>query len=85
MKRGVPQELCKGEPKALTKEDLEKNDYIVLMDEAEHRPMLEKQFPTRDDRKIHYWHIAESDRSNIPKACQAMSVEIQELFKTLER
>src|SRR5262249_41912386 len=53
-KRGVPEELCKGAPKALAREDLEKSDYIVLMDEAEHRSVLEKQFPARDDRKIHY-------------------------------
>jgi protein-tyrosine phosphatase len=83
--RGVSPELCQGEPKALGKEDLEKSDYIVFMDEAEHRPMLEKQFPTRDSRKDHYWHIAESGRMNPAKACQAMAANIGELLKTLER
>lgn len=83
--RGVPQELCEGAPKALAKEDMEKSGYIVLMDEAEHRPMLEKQFPIRDDRKIHYWHIGESGKMNPAKACQAMSQNIEELLRTLER
>jgi protein-tyrosine phosphatase len=85
IKRGVPQELCKGAPKALTKEDLGKSDYIVLMDEAEHRPLLEKQFPARDDRKIHYWHIDEMGKMNPAKACQAMSKDIEELLRTLDR
>jgi protein-tyrosine phosphatase len=81
----VPQELCAGTPKALSKEDLDKSGCIVLMDEAEHRPMLEKQFPIRDDRKIHYWHIGDSGKMNPSKACQAMSQEIEELLRTLER
>ncbi len=83
--RGVPPELCQGAPKALTKEDLEKSDYIVLMDEAEHRSMLEKQFPARDDRKIHYWHIPESGKMNPSTACQAMSSNIENLVRTLKR
>ncbi len=85
IKRGVPQELCKGAPKALTGGDLEKSDYVVLMDEAEHRAMLEKQFPMRDDRKIHYWHIGESSKMKPPIACEAMATEIEELMRTLER
>ena len=78
-------ELCQGAPKALTKEDLEQSDYILLMDEAEHRSMLEKQFPARDDRKVHYWHIGESGKMNSAKACQAMSSPIEELLQTLAR
>ena len=84
-RRGVPLELCQGAPKALTKEDLEQSDYIVLLDEAEHRSMLEKQFPARDDRKVHYWHIGESGKMNPAKACQAMSSHIEELLQTLAR
>jgi protein-tyrosine phosphatase len=83
--RGVPIELCQGAPKVLTKADLGKSDYIVLLDEAEHRAMLEKQFPTRDDRKIHYWHISESGKMKPVKACQAMSSDIEELLRTLAR
>ena len=74
-----------GEPKALTKEDLEKSDYIVLMDEAEHRPMLDKQFPVRNDRKIHYWHIGETGEMKPATTCHAMAREVEELLRTLER
>jgi protein-tyrosine phosphatase len=82
---GVPLASYQGAPKALTKADLEQSDYIVLMDEAEHRSMLEKQFPLRDDRKVHYWHIGESGKMDPAKACQAMSNHIEELLRTLAR
>jgi protein-tyrosine phosphatase len=85
IQRGVPRELYQGAPKALTKKDLEKSDYIVLMDEAEHRSMLETQFPTRDDRKIHYWHISEAGRMDPSRACETMSGGIEELLRTLPR
>ena len=84
MKRGVPKELCQGDPKGLTKDDLEKSDYIVFMDEAEHRPMVEKEFPTSDGRKIHYWHIGETWEMSPAKACQTMAGDIDELFRTFE-
>jgi protein-tyrosine phosphatase len=83
--RGVPLELGQGAPRALTKEDLEQSDYIVLMDEAEHRPLLEQQFPARDDRKVHYWHIGESGKMKPAKACEAMSSQVEELLRTLAR
>lgn len=81
--RGVPSELWNGEPKALTKEDIDKSDYIVLMDEAEHRPMLEKLFPKRDDRKVHYWHIGETGEMKPAKAFQAMANQVEELLRTV--
>lgn len=84
-KRGVPKNSGAGDPKALAKADLERSDYIVLMDEAEHRPMLERGFPKRDDRKIHYWHIGETEEMSAPKACAEMAREIEELLRTLER
>ena len=82
-KRGVPQELWEGAPQALTKEDLRKSDYIVLMDETEHRPLLELKFPMRDDRKIHYWHIGESSKMRPATACQIMCRNLEELLRTL--
>ena len=85
IKRGVSAELCKGEPKALTEEDLENSDCIVLMNESEHRPMLEKQFPMYDDHKIHYWHIGDTGKVNPLKACQEMTQDVEELVRTLGR
>jgi protein-tyrosine phosphatase len=85
LKRGVPAKLFRGEPKALTEADLAKSDYVVCMDEAEHRPMMEKQFPHRDEHTIHYWHVAETDEADIPRACATMAADVDELVKALGR
>lgn len=82
--RGVPAELCKGKPKAITQKDLEKSDYIVLLNEKEHRPMFEKQFPKFDENKIHYWHVPDGSGS-CAQACQLMSKNIDQLLQTLPR
>jgi protein-tyrosine phosphatase len=84
-KRGVSREFWEGAPKPLTRKDLERSDYVVLMDETEHRPMLEKQFPSCNGRKIHYWHIGETGAMSASQACQLMAGDIGELLKTLAR
>ncbi len=82
-KRGVPQALCQGDAQPLTEADLNKSDYIVVMDETEHRPMIERRFPKRDDRKIHYWKIPDFPIMSAPNACAAMSENIDHLLKEL--
>jgi protein-tyrosine phosphatase len=85
IKRGVPRPLWSGVPQPLTKEDLIKSDCIILMDEAEHRPMLEEQFPERDDRKMHYWHISDSGKVEPALACEQISRDIQTLIEAFGR
>jgi protein-tyrosine phosphatase len=82
-KRGVPEALYHGDPEPLTEADLNTSDYIVLMDEAEHRPMIEQGFPKRDDHKIHYWKIPDYPSMTAPAACAAMSENIDHLLKEL--
>jgi protein-tyrosine phosphatase len=82
--RGVSTDECNGTPKPLTQEDLDQSDYIVLMDEAEHRAMFEKQFPNFDENKIHFWHILDG-RDNSAQACQLMSNNVSQLIRNLRR
>ncbi|MGZ4962762.1 MAG: arsenate-mycothiol transferase ArsC [Limisphaerales bacterium] len=84
-RRGVPMGLCKGPPKTLTQEDLEQSDYIILMNEAEHRVMFEKQFPNYGERNVHYWHIRDSGSMNATQACQQMTKQIDELLQKLPK
>jgi len=81
LKRGVPQQLCQGNPTPLTREDLDKSEYVVVMDETEERPLLEKLFPTCDNRKIHYWHIGDTGKMEASTACEAMTHQIEELIR----
>ena len=85
LKRGVPPKECRGAPQVLTKEDLGQSDYIILMNEAEHRPLLEAKFPGRDEGKIHYWHIADAGNMTPAKACQTISKAIDELLQKFQR
>jgi len=82
--RGVSADQCNGTPKPLTEEDLDQSDYIVLMDEAEHRAMFEKQFPGFDESKIHYWHILDG-RDNSTHACQLMSNNVSQLIRNFHQ
>jgi protein-tyrosine phosphatase len=82
--RGVSEDLCSGVPKPLTQEDLDESDYIVLMDEAEHRVMFEKQFPKFDESRVHFWHILDG-RVNAEQSCHAMSSNVDELLQTLPK
>ena len=82
-KRGVPESLYQGDPRPLTQADLDQSDYIVVLDETEHRAMLEEGFPKRDDRKIHYWNIPDDSKMIAPEACVVMDRNIEELIKRL--
>lgn len=81
-RRGVPAQLCKGTPKPITQKDLDKSDYIILLNEKEHRIMFEKQFPKFDENKIHFWHIPDGS-GNCAQACQLMTKNIDQLLQTL--
>ena len=82
-KRGVPETLYRGDPEPLTEADLNKSDYIVVMDETEHRNIIERRFPNRDGRKFHYWEIPDYPKMTVPAACAAMSENIDHLLKEL--
>jgi protein-tyrosine phosphatase len=82
--RGVPAKFCKGTPKAITQKDLDKSDYIILMNETEHRRMFEKQFPKFDENKIHYWHIPDGSGS-CSQTCKLMSKNVDQLLQKLSQ
>lgn len=82
--RGVPGKFCKGTPRAITQKDLDKSDYIILMNEAEHRAMFKKEFPKFDENKIHYWHIPDGSGS-CTEACQLMSKNVDQLLQKLSQ
>lgn len=84
LQRGVPRDLWQGDPKALTLKDLDRSDCVVLMEEAEHRPLLEKRFPGLDGHKLRYWHIGDTGKLKPATACQLMSKAVDELIKSLE-
>lgn len=85
LKCDVPQHFFQGNPRRLTAADLGRSDYVVLMDEAEHRPLLEKLFPKCNESKIHYWHIHDTGKMKPTVACQMMVREVEDLIKELRK
>lgn len=79
---GVSAKFCNGAPKAIAQKDLDKSDYIILMDEEEHRAMFEKQFPKFEQTKIHYWHVPDGSGNRI-QAFQLMKKNVDQLLQTL--
>jgi protein-tyrosine phosphatase len=47
-------------PRPVTRADLEAAAHIVAVKEAEHRPLLSRQFPDLAD-KVEFWHIHDID------------------------
>lgn len=45
-----------GVPTALTRDDLEAATHIIVMDEKEHRPMMQQSFPDWE-AKVEYWQL----------------------------
>lgn len=82
-KRGVPEDVDQGNPRPLTADDLKKSDYVVIMDEKKHREMLTEHFPELDARRIHYWHVPDTDEMKAPAACKIMSKNVDQLLREL--
>lgn len=65
-------------PKQLSEKDLKQAGRVVALKEAEHRPMMETQFPEWADR-IEYWQVHDLDFA-IPAAALG---EIRDLVNSL--
>jgi len=45
-------------PRSMTRQDLERADRVILLDEPEHRPMMREQFPDWEDHtRVSYWNV----------------------------
>jgi len=78
--RGIPESRTISDPQQLTKQDLQASDYVVILDEEEHRPMMERQFPGLALNNVHYWHIRDVPYMQAHEACSAMAAKIDSLI-----
>lgn len=62
----------------LTKEDFDHCDYIIAMNESEHRDYLEKHFPLFAD-KIEYWDIPKKKKVS-KKVVKLLKKQVNELY-----
>jgi protein-tyrosine phosphatase len=84
MKRGVARQLMAGSPKRLTNQDLMRSDCVILMDEAEHRTVFEKKFPSAPEGNVYYWHVPDSGKLQPSDACELISENVARLIERLK-
>lgn len=82
---GVPDSRTISDPQQLTRQDLLTSDYVVILDEEEHRPMMEQQFPGMAPNNLHYWHIHDFPYMQEHEACSAMAAKIDGLVIELQK
>jgi protein-tyrosine phosphatase len=71
-------------PMQLQERDLAAADVIIALDEVEHRPYLERRFPSLACR-IEYWHVPDLDRELPGAALSTIEREIDSLIQRLSR
>jgi protein-tyrosine phosphatase len=69
-------------PIPLSEADLEDADLVVAVKEAEHRPMMQEQFPDWENR-IEYWHVDDLDCATADEALPILQSRIEALVVRL--
>jgi low molecular weight protein-tyrosine phosphatase len=69
-------------PLPLTEADLTDADMVVAVKEAEHRPLVEMNFPKWRDR-IEYWHVHDLDCAPPDEAIPHLEREVERLLDRL--
>ncbi len=66
-RRGLPLELAGDMPRDLTEEDLRGAERVIALKEAEHRPLMRRDFPEWED-KVTYWKVHDLDAATAEEA-----------------
>jgi protein-tyrosine phosphatase len=69
-------------PISLSETDLENADLVIAVKEAEHRPMMRRQFPAWIER-IEYWHVDDIDCATPDESLAACESCVQVLVERL--
>lgn len=73
-------------PRILTTQDLESADRVILLDEPEHRPMMQEKFPDWEDHdRVTYWKVLDVPPSETFHPMDAIDPLVRELVEELSR
>lgn len=73
-------------PRMLTTQDLEAAHRVVLLDEPEHRPMMNKQFPDWENHeRVSYWKVIDVPPSEEFHPMDAIDPLVRELVEELSQ
>jgi protein-tyrosine phosphatase len=80
--RGVPVDGDHRDPKRLTLPDLANSELVIALKEAEHRQMMQEQFPLFADQ-IEYWQIDDVDCAGSEEALPVLEDRLRKLVERL--
>jgi protein-tyrosine phosphatase len=69
-------------PLAATEDDFRAADHVVAVKEAEHRPLLQEQFPARIGR-VEFWHVHDLDVATAEEALPILAAHVEALADRL--
>ncbi|MBC7964715.1 MAG: low molecular weight phosphatase family protein [Fuerstia sp.] len=69
-------------PMKVTESDFEANDHVIAVKEAEHRPMIQRDFPQWLDR-VEFWHVDDLDCCGSDEAIPHLDREVAALLLKL--
>ncbi|MEM1059999.1 MAG: low molecular weight phosphatase family protein [Verrucomicrobiota bacterium] len=81
--RSISLKLTHRAPRQLQEKDLESADRVIALKEAEHRRMMEHQFPAWADR-ITYWHVHDIDVAHPEEALPEIEVRVMALLEQIQ-
>ena len=71
-------------PRSMTLQDLETASRVILLDEPEHRPMMQEKFPAwQDHERVTYWKVLDVPPSEDFHPMDAIEPLVRELVKEL--
>ena len=82
--RGLAARGANRPPQRCTITDLKAADWIVALNETEHRPLLLERFPGWEQR-VEYWHVGDVDVALPAAALNSIENEIQLLLFALHQ
>jgi protein-tyrosine phosphatase len=62
--------------------DFQTADRVIVLDELEHRPLIQERFPLWLD-KVEYWLVHDIDRTSADEALGQIEVNIQKMIEEL--
>jgi protein-tyrosine phosphatase len=84
-RRGIAESRVAGTPQQLTQADLDAAELIVLLDGAEHEPLLKKLFPAFPLDKVRTWSVADVPKLAAPEAFEAIAKQTAALATELAK
>jgi len=69
-------------PQAASLEDFQTADRVIVLDELEHRPLIQERFPQWLDT-VEYWLVHDIDRTSAADALGQIEINIQKLISEL--